>query len=94
MNVSVLSLNLYGFRKTTLARGAPRPGLFKSQNLLPACTGDYPKIDLLMDDIPHNTSNIAVALGEIQLSELRRILVQAGVGREDRAATLTLTIVC
>ena len=47
-----------------------------------------------MNDVPHNTSYIAVALGEIQLSELRRILVQAGVGREYRAATLTLTAIC
>lgn len=40
--------------------------------------------DVLMDDIFYYSSNIAVAFREVELSELRRSLVETSVGLEDR----------
>ena len=36
-----------------------------------------------MDDIFHHASYVAMTLGEVQLSELGRCLVQAGMSCED-----------
>lgn len=44
----------------------------------------------VVDDLLHDTANVAMTLGEIERSELGGGLVQAGVGSEDTAATLTL----
>ena len=43
-----------------------------------------------MNDILHYTSHVAMTLGEVQLSEFRRSLVQASMSCEDRATALTL----
>jgi len=44
----------------------------------------------VVDDFLDYTANVAMSFGEVELSELCRSLVQAGVGREDGAAALTL----
>lgn len=44
----------------------------------------------VVDDLLHNTTDVAVALGIVERSELRRGLVQPGVGGEDGTAALTL----
>lgn len=43
-----------------------------------------------MDDVLDDTSYVAMSLSVVESSELRRCFVKAGVGREDRAATLSL----
>jgi len=44
----------------------------------------------VVNDLLYDTSNVAIALGVVEGSELGGGLVQTGVGREDRAATFTL----
>ena len=44
----------------------------------------------VVDDLLHNTTDVAVALGIVERSELSRGLVQPGVGGEDGTAALTL----
>lgn len=44
----------------------------------------------VVDDLLHDTADIAMALGEIEGSELGGGLVEAGIGSEDAAAALTL----
>lgn len=44
----------------------------------------------IVDDLLHNTTNVSMALGEVERAELGGSLPQAGVRREDAAATLTL----
>jgi len=44
----------------------------------------------VVDDLLHDTTDISVTLGEVEVSELGRSLPQASVRREDAAATLTL----
>jgi hypothetical protein len=43
-----------------------------------------------VDDLLHDTPDVAMALGIVEAAELGRGLPQAGVGSEDAAATLTL----
>ena len=44
----------------------------------------------VVDDLLHDTTDISMALGVIEVSELGRVLPQASVGREDASGTLTL----
>jgi len=44
----------------------------------------------VVDDLLDYTADVAMSLGEVELSELRGSLVQASVGGEDRAAALPL----
>ena len=53
-------------------------------------TGEGRTTARVVDDLLHNTPDVAMALGEVEAAELRRSLPQAGVGSEDAAAALTL----
>jgi len=44
----------------------------------------------VVDDLLHDTADVAMTLGEIEGSELGRGLVEAGIGSENAAAALTL----
>jgi len=44
----------------------------------------------VVDDLLHDTTDVSMALGEIEGAELRGSLSEAGVGSEDAAAALTL----
>jgi hypothetical protein len=37
----------------------------------------------IVDDLPNNTPNVTVLLGEVQVPQLGRVLVEVGVGSED-----------
>lgn len=44
----------------------------------------------VVDDLLHETPDVAMALGVVEGAELRRVLPQAGVGSENAASALTL----
>jgi len=52
--------------------------------------GEWRATTWVVDDLLHYSAKVSMALCEVENSELRWVLVQAGVGREDRAATLSV----
>jgi len=52
--------------------------------------GEWRTTTWVVDDLLHDSTEVSMALGEVEDSELSWVLVEAGVGCEDRATTLSL----
>jgi hypothetical protein len=67
MNVSVVSLNRYGSRNWTLARGAPLPGSVQSKSVTRRLleTDQNAESLLTMDDLLDHTADVTRALSII-----------------------------
>ena len=96
MNSSVRFLNRYGSRKTTLARGAPRPGSWMMSCgprwhdwRVPAGRPVSPPARTGSPHL-HDALDVAVSLSEVHRSQTRSALAVLDVRAEHRAGALSL----